>query len=349
MKITNQFFLYTAVAILMASCSATNQLTLSTVEPAPVNISNDVRSIGIINRSQPNEANSPLDDIDKVLSAEGRHLDKHGAEAAIRSLKDELERSQRFDKIVILDSIPQVRKGLGVLPASLSWKLVEDICRKYEVDVLFSLGFYDTDTKATYKATFMELPNNLGIKAKVPAHEVTLQTQIQNGWRVYDPATKEVLDEYAFNNTVVSRGSGVNPIKAVKAVINRKEAVVETSSNIGQRYGMRITPYKRRVTRTYFVRGNTNFEVAKRRAQSGKWNSAAELWEQEVSNPNAKIAGRACYNMAIISEINGDLNEAMDWAAKSYSDYNVRDALRYMDILRYRMAQKQELNRQLSR
>ena len=53
--------------------------------------------------------------------------------------------------------------------------------------------------------------------------------------------------------------------------------------------------------------------------------------------------------MAIINEINGDLDKAMEFASKSYTDYNNKDALRYINILKYRLAEKRELNRQLSR
>lgn len=349
MKKVNQLFTFAYICLLLASCSATNQLTMSAVEPAPVHIASEVQRIGIINRSLPAEGNTSLDAIDKILSAEGKNLDKHGAEAAIASVHDELDRLQRFEKIEILDSVTEVRKGLGVLPATLPWSIVEEICKTYDVDILFSLAFYDTDTKASYQATEMEIPNPLGIKAKVPAHEVTLRTNIKNGWRIYDPATKQILDEYAFDDNLVTSGRGINPIKAIKTVIDRKEAVIETSSHIGNYYAKRITPYSRRVTRDYFVKGTDNFEIAMRRAQSGKWNSAAELWEQEVSNSDAKIAGRACYNMAIINEINGDLNKALDWAQRSYSDYNIKEALRYINIIKYRMAQKRELNHQLSR
>jgi len=49
-----------------------------------------------------------------------------------------------------------------------------------------------------------------------------------------------------------------------------------------------------------------------------------------------KIAGRATYNMAIINEINGDLDAALGWAQKAYEDYNIKPALEYVRILENR-------------
>jgi len=47
--------------------------------------------------------------------------------------------------------------------------------------------------------------------------------------------------------------------------------------------------------------------------------------------------------MAIIYEINGDLNSAIDWASKAYTDYKDRNALRYIRILENRVAKNQIL------
>jgi hypothetical protein len=324
-------------------------MTMNATEPAAVSIAYDVQNIGIINRSLPSKGHKAIDQIDKILSVEGKNLDKHGADAAVTALRDELRAEGRFQEIVKIDSIGALQKGLGVLPATLSWEQVEELCVQFDVDVIFSLAFYDTDTKVDYKQTTIQYPNSLGVKLPIPGHEVTLKTLIKNGWRVYDPQSKRILDEYFFNKNVVAVGQGINPMEAVKAVINRKEAVVEQSKNIGNAYARRIRPYRRRVTRDYFVKGTDNFVVAKRRAQAGNWDGAAELWEQELSNPDAKIAGRANYNMAISSEINGNLEKAVDYASKSYSDYGTKEALRYLDKLRYRQRQKRELNRQLSK
>jgi len=61
------------------------------------------------------------------------------------------------------------------------------------------------------------------------------------------------------------------------------------------------------------------------------------LWEKETANSSTRIAGRACYNMAIINEINGDLESALKWAQRSYEDSNNKLALRYVRIIQNRL------------
>ena len=83
--------------------------------------------------------------------------------------------------------------------------------------------------------------------------------------------------------------------------------------------------------------------MTKRRARAGDWDGAADLWHQEIDNKKAKVAGRAHYNMAISNEINGNFNEAVDWATKSYTDYNNKEALDYLRILKRRIENEDEL------
>ncbi|MCW5515526.1 DUF6340 family protein [Muriicola sp. Z0-33] len=337
------------LCLIITSCSPTNRLTMNAIEPAPVFVHSDVQKIGILNRSTASEANKTLDKIDQILSLEGLKLDKEGSERAVQGLFDELEASGRFAEIVVINDQNVPRGGLAVLPASLPWKSIENLCETYNVDAIFSLEFYDTDTRAHYKLTKMTVPNDLGIKAEIPAHGLTLNTQIKNGWRIYDPQRRLILDEFSTYDLVSLKGAGINPVKAFEAIIGRKEAVLEISNKLGINYAYRLRPINKRIARDYYVRGTDNFKIAQRRAQTGDWDGAADLWEEELSHPKTKVAGRACYNMAIINEINGDLDAAMKWASKAYSDYNDNNALRYLNTLKFRLAEKRELEYQLSK
>ncbi|MBT8179170.1 MAG: hypothetical protein HKP60_08635, partial [Eudoraea sp.] len=229
------------LAALGLSCSATNRLTMGITEPAPVMLSAEARKIGIINRSMPSESNKGVDKIDQILSAEGQMLDKEGAEASINTLSQALREYGIFDEIKILED-QTLNKGLGIMPANLSWDEVERICQENGVDVLFSLALYDTDTKVSYKLTTMQLPNDLGINMAVPAHELTLHTLIKTGWRIYDNIDQVVADQFMSRGEVFAAGKGINPLKAYEAILNRKEAVMQRSMALGNNYGLRLLP-----------------------------------------------------------------------------------------------------------
>ncbi|RSK39873.1 DUF6340 family protein [Mangrovimonas spongiae] len=346
MKFISKTVFCLGLAVMTFSCATTNRLTLSVTEPAPVYIDKDISQIGILNRSLATDENQILDKIDKILSIEDKNLDEDGANYTIEAIKNQLSRNNRFKSINIIESNKVENPGLGIFPSAIPWNVIEEICLENNIDAIISLSFYDTDATINYTTNTVQKVNAFGIKVPVIEHQATINTLIKIGFRVYDNQSKQILDEIIVNQTSTSTGKGVNPTKAIEALKGRREAVLQSSTLLGQDYALRTLPYKIRVSRDYYVKGTNNFEIGKRRAQTGDWDGAAQLWEKELNNPKPKIAGRACYNMAIINEINGNLERALQWASKAYTDYNDKIALRYVNILKQRMRKNVILNQQ---
>ena len=330
----------------LLSCSATNTLTLKVTEPAPVLLNKNTTKIAVINRSIPDKKHEVLDAIDKILTVEGKELDKIGSNTVISSLREELLKNNKITSVIVLDSVASKKYGFDQFSDELSWQKINEICVKNNVDAIYELSFFDTDSNISYKNYTTEIKNNLGIKIPAVEHEVTVSTLIKSGWRIYDNNYKVISDVYSDSKVVALKGRGINPVKAFETIKTRKDAVLSVSSDMGRIYANRILPYSIRVSRDYYVKGTTNFEIGKRRAQAGEWDSAAELWLLETNNKKGKIAGRACYNMGIISEINGDIETALKWVTKSYTDYNDKNALRYIKILKNRKIKNEQLKRE---
>lgn len=335
------------LASLMFSCK-TSQLYLNVTEPAPVTVPAYIKKVGVINRSMPTDETKAVDVIDKVLSLEGDKLDKEGAKESIKGLSDELLNNNRFTEVKALNDIDFRTSKLALFPVPLSWEIVEKICSETSTDALFSLEKFDTDTRISYSNRPVEIKTPLGKLAGLE-HQADMNTIVKTGWRIYDPASKAILDEYIFEDAIVFTGRGINPLLAAGALIGRKDAVNKVSNQAGHGYAMRIIPYTLRVYRDYYVKGTDSFKIARRKAQMGKWDEAGELWKKETENPKMKIAGRAAYNMAIISEINGDLDSALGWARKSYEDYNNKLGIRYVRILENRKYKNEVLKVQEER
>jgi len=323
-------------ALTLVSCK-TNQLYLNVTEPAPVTIAKDIKKVGVINRSMPTDETKVLDVLDKALSLEGVDLDKDGAMVAIKGLSDELMNNARFDQVKTLSDIDFRTPKLGIFPVPLSWEIVDRICRETGTDALFALEYYDTDTRLNYTTSDGGTKEVFGVKIPSLVHHARMETIVKTGWRIYDPVHRVIADEFNHVESVAFTGDGPTPLVAVAGLVGRKEAITDVSNRAGHSYALRIIPFRNRVYRDYFVKGTDNFKIAKRRAQMDQWDEAAELWEKETDNPKRKVAGRAYYNMGIINEINGDVNSALDWVQKSYTDYNIRQAKDYSRILENRL------------
>ncbi len=335
------------ISFILVSCSSYNSLTIGVTEPAPVDFPASIKSVGLVNRTiNVDSDNNLFEGIDKVLSLEGKELDKIGAERAITGLYDGLSGLERFESIKRIETTDIKGSVMAVFPAPLSWEKIDEICKANGVEAIFELSFYDTDASFAFDAVPVNVATPVGTTVTLPEHQLTITTFVKTGWRIYDNTTKSIRDEFIVTEKQVSKGRGINPMIAYETITGRKEAVLQISNNIGKNYGFRIMPYYTRVSRIYYVRGTPNFKVGKRRAQVGDWHGAAKLWEKELDNPKRKIAGRACYNMAVINEIDGNLEDAVVWAAQSYTDYRNKEGLKYKRILENRMSRINRLKNQ---
>ena len=339
-----QIFTFILILSVFASCK-TNIINMTVTEPAPVTMPSYVKKTGVINRSMASEETKDINKIDQVLSGEGKDLDKDGAKESMTRLTEELMNNKRFTEVKALNNVDLRTNGLGLFPPPLDWGTIDKICKENDVDAIFSLELFDTDTKISYSTVPVTIKTPLGA---VPAveHHATMVTTVKTGWRIYDPKNKRVVDEYSIDKSLTFTGKGINPIIAAAGLIGRKDAVNQASKEAGHIYAGRIIPYTIGVSRDYFVKGNDNFARAKRKAQTENWNEAAELWKKETTNIDNKLAGRACYNMALVCEINGDLETAIQWAKQAYENHNNHLALKYLDILENRKAKNNTLKQQ---
>lgn len=311
------------IIVVCYSCSPTNLMSLSVTEPAPVSLPPNAKSAAVVNRSRAADDSRIVDAIHRTLSLESRDLQAEGAGASLTGLTDALTRSNRFGSVKALNNLDLRSYGAGVFPVYLSWDTVEKICRENHADVLFSLELFDAGS-------------TVGVNIAAFGQGSNVKTQVKTGWRIYDPATRNILDQYVIYRDLSFQGGSL--LATGSALLGRKEAVIKAGNRTGEDYATRIIPYSLRVSRFYYVRGNGSFSVAKRMAQAGDWDAAARIWREATNSPSRQVAGRACYNMAIIGEINGDLNGALQWAKKAYEVYGTPYALDYVNILQQRQS-----------
>jgi hypothetical protein len=339
-------YLIVLLAGLFSSCK-TNLVYIRATNPSPVTISNSTKAIGILNRTTPSEDNKTLNTIHQATSGETLKLIKESSAECIRGLNDALTQNKRFDIVKPLDQIDLKTPVTGTFPSPLSWTDIEYLCKDNGVDILFVLEVFDTDLKVVPITNQIKLDNITDVLNTVTQSQVNITTTVKTGWRIYDPNKKYILDEFPLADNLTVTASAMTIVNTTEALLGRKEAIKQNANRLGHMYADRIIPYWITVTRDYYVKGNRNFKIAARKARTRNWDGAGELWLKETNSSKRKIAGRACYNMAILDEINGDLDGAIQWAQKSYENYNNRLALKYVNILRYRRQSSQKLQYQM--
>ena len=328
-------FLIGFIVIGLIACKQSVYLTIT--EPPAIYLTPDYTMVSVINRSTNSGKSKIVGILENGLTLEG-DIDKKGAQRTIQGVFDRLSTNPQLVKVEVLDSISVLEGPINDFPAPFRWDEVESLCRSNNSRLLFSLEVYDTDTKVAYSTQKVNQNTPLG-NIPMLRHTATVTTFIKTGWRIYDPSQKIIIDQFKLTNQVVNRGTGLTPVNALAAVLNREQSVLDLSQRIGELYAERLLEHQIRVWRTYYKSGSPSLKMAKRKAQVNDWVGAAELWQKDMSEAQKrKVLGRATYNMAIYEEVNGDLDKALEYAKKAYTDYNVKIAREYVIKLERRIS-----------
>src|SRR5258708_25667135 len=213
------------IIVVCYSCSSTNLMSLSVTEPAPVSLPSNAKSAAVVNRSRAADDSRAVDAIHRTISLESRGLQAEGAGASLTGLTDALIRSNRFDTVKALNNLDLRSFGAGVFPVYLSWDTVEKICRDNHADVLFSLELFDAESKVALNIA------NLGQGSN-------MKTQVKTGWRIYDPSTRSILDQYVICRDLTFQGCSL--LTTGSALLGHKEAVIKAGNRTGEDYATRI-------------------------------------------------------------------------------------------------------------
>lgn len=86
---------------------------------------------------------------------------------------------------------------------------------------------------------------------------------------------------------------------------------------------------------------------------TSEWLKAADIYNRETKNRNRNIAAKAKYNMALICEMEGNLDAAIDWLVLSYSTLKWENlehkfiCKQYIDLLAERKTEIKRLEKQV--
>ncbi len=318
------------------------------MEPAAISLEQGMSRIGIINSSNPEAAVNSKDNITSYFIREDSRLTESGINAALEGLKETLVEDARFDEVVLIPETPEVLIGLGTEPKQVAWQSIANLCEQHELDAIFALANYETDTEVKLKKTSYLALDLIRVENKVRGHELTVETLIENGWRIYEPKSQKILDEFSSREEIVSIGQGLTPVRALEDLGSRHDDVVYQGKLSGTQYGSRLKPMERKIPRIYYTKGSPYLEDAHEHALNEEWEKVKPLWEKEVNNPKDRVRQRACHNLAVWFEYNGQLKEAIVWATKAHEIGKNKTTKTYLDSLLQRESQEEIVQDQLA-
>ena len=218
----------------------------------------------------------------------------------------------------------------AAFPEPLSWEEIESLCDKYQVDAIVAIEKFDSD--------FIIIPG---------ASQVAT---VKAGIRMYDPALKSIIDQYQYSHKENFGTGELSFEAAINGLISKNAAVKEASYEAGIAYGRRLSPSWYRISREYFrkSKGDDVFAEGARMMEINDWNAAREALLQAVDNGHRKTKGKAAHNLAVVYEIEGNLEEAKVWAQAAWGKYKNKKSKDYMYDLNRRINEVARVDQQMN-
>lgn len=338
------------LAFLIIGTSCAKSVYINTMRPALITFPEDVHSVVLVDRTEP--SSKLLNTIEGILTGEMPGQDRAAIEVALQAIQS---RMMSVPSLGVKRASERLQGNSLTMafPDPLPWEVVEDLCRKYQTDVVVAVEVFDsnfivTDGKRDVTKTVDENGTKKEVKVVEFFAEGVATTKI--GFRIYDPVAKTIIDQDQFNQSNTWQAAGNTLQVALSGLIAKSEATKHVARLAALEYATKIVPTPVQLSRTFYKKSKESVHLTQgvRQAEVNQWDKAIATWRNGLaSNPHPKDAANMSYNIAVGYEVLGDFAEAKNWAARSYTQYGNKKGRNYIPVLDRRIWDEQQLQRQI--
>ena len=338
------FALSLLFAIFASSCTTMLYTSIDVLRPAKVTFDKDAKSLLILDNSVPQPES--YGHTYELYGEKKKNASLNTDSLAIFCLSvinEEFQKNDFFPETQI--HLPSVNVGGGFLNAN-SPKLdtLKFMSQLYNADVVLSLDKIKVNDRV---ADYYDNEGNF--------FYALLEANYETTWSVSYPKLNK-MQSYSFKDTIYWDAESYQRKKALEALPNRYNALIDGALYVGQTTMKKLVPWWDKEDRYFF---NAENKVLKHGLDSvivKNWNAAIEIWEKGLLKSNIPTQAKLLHNIAVAYEISGNMPKAIENIVKSltvYESASVIDYNHYLTIYQYgeslekRNKEIDSINRQL--
>jgi hypothetical protein len=331
---------------LSLSCSSLVSLNIKMMEPGAITLPPDIGTVALVNRAIPGPT-TKLKNIVDILTSESLNHDLQGRQQVLQGLQSALQQSPRLRGVFVSEAYNGDMTGT-LFPTPLRWDTINQICLNNHTDAVIALETFHTDLNITHESGNVQMTNQFGISLPSIQIFATQKVLVKVGFRIYNPHNQTIIDQYTYSYWRTWGTQATSIGEALAALENRQVCINLACNTTGKLYEQRISPMMNYERRSLWKKaGRSPMAVGSRMAIVGNWDDASKNWTKTLeTSTKRKECGRAAYNLALASEINGDLVEAKKYISLSYGQYNNKQAQYYQNTINTRYAAMLKLDQQ---
>lgn len=328
-----KLIIFLSISVAFAACKTVSSIKIEVIKPASVILPDQVNKVLVVNNWSTMAEPEFTNPIQKAVY----QLDTTASQQIISELVYQLEASPR------LDSARYITQMFFRQPKDqfkqMDWSDVTKLCNIANAEAMISLdGFAVVDS-----LILGYYDNGYGLQ---PFNFIKLV--VNSFWRVYYPEKEQFLLKWWQTDELEL--PDVLSVKQYYELIGsdegRKWLVDLIANEVALNTSDKLVPYWLEVERYLFYTTQPELNHANNLAFQNEWISAALIWKKYTDDKNATIASSACHNMAVVCEVEGKMDLALEWAEKSLLKKYNTVTYNYVNELRLRIEEVKLLNHQ---
>ena len=324
-----------ALLVSISSCVSTGRISIQVSVPAKRALPNDIQSIVLMNRSMTPEFSDLNQDslenllIRKKLKLDKVLLDSIASDTTLQVLGNAMYESGRFDIVIpVRRNLPNIYPIAKEQSISLSLPQVQQICNEFKTDAVLTLESFSEKVNTSFH---VESGFSNGVPVK--DYNAFVQVAYHSNWKLYQPLEKLMMARFEVNDTIFWERDGFTLQETYEKLPTIKEALIDGAIENGENLASFISPAWKTAERIYFVTKNPEADKAIEHLKKNEWKEAQEIWLKFSTSTSASLRSKIEYNLALASEMNGNLKEAVTWARKSFESKYSKVAEDYVRLL----------------
>jgi len=144
-----------------------------------------------------------------------------------------------------------------------------------------------------------------------------------------------LVKEIELTDTIYWESADYTQERLFRKLPTIKQALINSGIKVALDLDEKLSPTWISEKRGYFL-----FEKKNDRGQQfmneNNYEAAGEFWEEMALSKNARIRSKAEFNLALINELNGNINSAIQWGLKSFHSNYRNQTEAYLKKLKIR-------------
>ena len=325
------------VSLIWVSCQPVSYLTVELIDPPKEELSTDIQSLTLVNRAVDRQYTDVQADTMQLQFLKSQFqvdtviYDIDAADTLMNALGILLFESGRYD-VVIPDDRFLMIDTLNYFSSNMEWAQVEELTRAFDTDAVLSLDHYKTEVRTDFRR---ESRWNEMAGAFDPAHYAAEMSVIYVAqFRVYNPADTNHIYNYFLTDSLIWQDWDYNLKNLFKRFTPVKnglyEAGVLAALTLSEKIATNWNSYKR----AYFSSGNQVFRKTNPLVLENEWEAAQKIWMEAAANTRSKsLKSKLEFNVAVSYEMEGRVEEAIQWGLRSYKTMFRQITFDYLNIL----------------